>query len=119
MPRVKRSVHGRKRRRAVLEQAKGYYGARSRRYRVAKEQLLHSGVYAYRDRRRRKGEFRRLWIVRIGAAARVNGMSYSLFIRGLKAANVDLDRKVLADIAATDPPGFTGLVEVARAGLDS
>jgi large subunit ribosomal protein L20 len=117
MPRVKRSVHGRKRRRAVLEQAKGYYGARSRRYRVAKEQLLHSGVYAYRDRRRRKGEFRRLWIVRIGAAARVNGMSYSLFIRGLKAANVDLDRKVLADIAATDPPGFTGLVEVARAGL--
>jgi|SRR5687767_4179013 large subunit ribosomal protein L20 len=117
MPRVKRSVHGRKRRKAVLEQAKGYYGARSRRYRVAKEQLLHSGVYAYRDRRRRKGEFRRLWIVRIGAAARVNGMSYSLFIRGLKAANVDLDRKVLADIAATDPPGFTGLVEVARAGL--
>jgi large subunit ribosomal protein L20 len=117
MPRVKRSVHGRKKRRAVLEQAKGYYGARSRRYRVAKEQLLHSGVYAYRDRRRRKGEFRRLWIVRIGAAARVNGMSYSLFIRGLKAANLDLDRKVLADIAATDPPGFTGLVEVARAGL--
>jgi large subunit ribosomal protein L20 len=117
MPRVKRSVHGRKKRRAVLEQAKGYYGARSRRYRVAKEQLLHSGVYAYRDRRRRKGEFRRLWITRIGAAARVNGMSYSLFIRGLKAANVDLDRKVLADIAATDPPGFTGLVEVARAGL--
>lgn len=119
MPRVKRSVHGRKRRRTVLEQAKGYYGARSRRYRVAKEQLLHSGVYAYRDRRRRKGEFRRLWITRIGAAARVNGMSYSLFIRGLKAANVDLDRKVLADIAATDPPGFTGLVEVARAGLGS
>lgn len=119
MPRVKRSVHGRKKRRAVLERAKGYYGARSRRYRVAKEQLLHSGVYAYRDRRRRKGEFRRLWIVRIGAAARVNGMSYSLFIRGLKAANVDLDRKVLADIAATDPPGFTGLVEVARAGLGS
>jgi large subunit ribosomal protein L20 len=117
MPRVKRSVHGRKKRRAVLEQAKGYYGARSRRYRVAKEQLLHSGVYAYRDRRRRKGEFRRLWITRIGAAARVNGMSYSLFIRGLKAANLDLDRKVLADIAATDPPGFTGLVEVARAGL--
>jgi large subunit ribosomal protein L20 len=117
MPRVKRSVHGRKRRRAILEQAKGYYGARSRRYRVAKEQLLHSGVYAYRDRRKRKGEFRRLWIIRIGAAARVNGMSYSSFIRGLKAANVDLDRKVLADIAATDPPGFTGLVEVAREGL--
>jgi large subunit ribosomal protein L20 len=117
MPRVKRSVHGRKKRRAVLEQAKGYYGARSRRYRVAKEQLLHSGVYAYRDRRKRKGEFRRLWIIRIGAAARVNGISYSTFIRGLKAANVDLDRKVLADIAATDPPGFAGLVEVARGGL--
>lgn len=117
MPRVKRSVHGRKKRRAILEQAKGYYGARSRRYRVAKEQLLHSGVYAYRDRRKRKGEFRRLWIIRIGAAARVNGMSYSSFIRGLKAANLDLDRKVLADIAATDPPGFTGLVEVARGEL--
>src|SRR5687768_6345937 len=117
MPRVKRSVHGRKRRRAVLEQAKGYYGARSRRYRVAKEQLLHSGVYAYRDRRRRKGEFRRLWIVRIGAAARVNGMSYSLFIRGLKAPNVDLYQNLLADIAATDPRCFTGLVKVARAGL--
>lgn len=116
MPRVKRSVHGRKKRRAVLEQAKGYYGARSRRYRVAKEQLLHSGVYAYRDRRKRKGEFRRLWIVRIGAAARMNGMSYSTFMRGLKAADVELDRKVLADIAATDPPGFTGLVEVARGG---
>jgi large subunit ribosomal protein L20 len=117
MPRVKRSVHGRKKRRAVLEQAKGYYGARSRRYRVAKEQLLHSGVYAYRDRRKRKGEFRRLWIIRIGAAARMNGMSYSSFMRGLKAADVDLDRKVLADIAATDPHGFAGLAEVARGGL--
>src|SRR5918992_2217197 len=114
---VKRAIHAKKKRRAVLEQAKGYYGARSRRYRVAKEQLLHSGVYAYRDRRKRKGDFRRLWIIRIGAAARLNGMSYSSFIRGLKASNIDLDRKVLADIAVTDPSGFTGLVEVARGGL--
>jgi large subunit ribosomal protein L20 len=117
MPRVKRSVHARKKRRRILEQAKGYYGARSRRVRVAKEQLLHSGMYAYRDRRRRKGEFRRLWVTRIGAAARLNGMSYSSFIRGLKAANLELDRKVLADIAATDPRGFSGLAEVARGGL--
>lgn len=117
MPRVKRSVHGRKKRREVLDQAKGYRGARSRRYRTAKEQLLHSGVYAYRDRRRRKGEFRRLWITRIGAASRQHGLSYSRFITGLKAAEVDLDRKVLADIAATDPEGFAGLVEVARRGL--
>jgi large subunit ribosomal protein L20 len=117
MPRVKRSVHARKKRREVLEQAKGYYGARSRRYRVAREQLLHSGQYAYRDRRARKRDFRRLWITRIGAATRQNGMSYSSFIRGLKAAEVDLDRKVLADIAARDPRGFAGLVEVARQGL--
>jgi large subunit ribosomal protein L20 len=117
MPRVKRSVHGRKKRRRILKEAKGYRGARSRRYRVANEQLLHSGVYAYRDRRRRKGEFRRLWITRIGAAARQNGMSYSSFVRGLKNAEVDLDRKILADIAATDPDGFAGLVEVAREGL--
>jgi len=117
MPRVKRGVHGRKKRREVLSQAKGYRGARSRRYRVAKEQLLHSGVYAYRDRRRKKGEFRRLWITRIGAASRQHGLSYSRFITGLKAAEVDLDRKVLADIAVTDPEGFAGLVEVARQGL--
>jgi large subunit ribosomal protein L20 len=117
MPRVKRSVHGRKKRRAVLEQAKGYRGARSRRYRVAKEQLLHSGVYAYRDRRKRKGEFRRLWITRIGAASRLHGMSYSTFINGLKRSEVELDRKILADIAATDPDCFAGLVQVARDGL--
>lgn len=117
MPRVKRSVHARKKRREVLEQARGYRGARSRRYRVAKEQLLHSGTYAYRDRRRRKGDFRRLWITRIGAGARQHGMSYSRFMSGLKAAEVDLDRKILADIAATDPRGFAGLVEVARQGL--
>ncbi len=117
MPRVKRAVHGHKKRRAILEEAKGYSGARSRRLRVAKEQLLHSGMYAYRDRRRRKGEFRRLWITRIGAAARMNGMTYGTFIRGLKAADVDLDRKVLADIAVVDPRGFTGLVEIARKGV--
>jgi large subunit ribosomal protein L20 len=117
VPRVKRSVHARKKRRAVLEQAKGYYGARSRRYRVAREQVMHSLSYAYRDRRARKRDFRRLWITRIGAATRQHGLSYSQFIRGLKGADVDLDRKVLADLAATDPKGFAGLVEVARKGL--
>lgn len=117
MPRVKRSVHARKKRRQVLEQAKGYYGGRSRRVRLAREQLLHSGQYAYRDRRARKRDFRRLWITRIGAAARQNGMSYSSFIRGLKNAQVDLDRKILADVAVQDPKGFSGLVDVARKGL--
>src|SRR5579862_9861682 len=99
MARVKRSVHGRKHHRAVLEQAKGYYGNKSRSYRAANEQLLHSLQYAYRDRRARKGDFRRLWIQRINAAARQNGLSYSRFIAGLKAADVELDRKVLADLA--------------------
>jgi large subunit ribosomal protein L20 len=119
MPRVKRAVHGRKKRREVLAQAKGYRGARSRRYRVAKEQLLHSGVYAYRDRRDRKAQFRRLWITRIGAAARADGMSYSTFVRGLKGAGVELDRKVLADLAVTDPAVFTSLVEAAKQGLEA
>ena len=119
MPRVKRGVHTRKKRREVLERAKGYRGARSRRFRVAREQLLHSGKYAYRDRRARKRDFRRLWITRIGAAARQNGLSYSSFIRGLRVAQVDLDRKVLADIAARDPNGFAGLAEIARQGLGS
>ncbi len=119
MPRVKRGVHSRKRKRQVFERAKGYVGSRSKRLRVAREQLLHSGVYAYRDRRNKKRDFRRLWITRIGAAARQNGMSYSTFIRGLKDAEVDLDRKVLADIAVRDPDGFAGLVEVARKGLGS
>jgi large subunit ribosomal protein L20 len=117
VPRIKRGVHGRKKRREVLRQAKGYRGARSRRLRVAREQLLHSGQYAYRDRRARKRDFRRLWITRIGAAARQNGLSYSSFIRGLRGAEVDIDRKVLADIAARDPRAFSGLVEVARRGL--
>ncbi len=117
MPRVKRGVHARKKRREVLERAKGYRGARSRRFRVAREQLLHSGQYAYRDRRAKKREFRRLWITRIGAAARRNGLSYSSFMRGLRSAELDLDRKVLADIAARDPKGFAALAEVARQGL--
>src|SRR5207302_2534230 len=103
MPRVKRSVHGKKKRREIMAQAKGYYGARSRRYRVAKEQVAHSLVYAYRDRRDRKGQFRRLWITRIGAGARQNGMTYSAFVSGLAAAGVELDRKILADLAVNDP----------------
>jgi large subunit ribosomal protein L20 len=117
MPRVKRGVHGRKKRRRILEQAKGYSGARSRRLRVAREQLLHSGQYAYRDRRAKKRAFRRLWITRIGAATRQHGLSYSAFIRGLRGAQLELDRKVLADIAIRDPQGFAGLVEVARGAL--
>ena len=118
MPRVKRSVHAKKKRRELLNEAKGYYGARSRRRRVAKEQLMHSLAYAYRDRRDRKGQFRRLWITRIGAAARADGMTYSSFIRGLRLAGVDLDRKVLADLAVTDPAAFSALVQAARGGLE-
>jgi len=114
MPRVKRGVHARKKHREVLREAKGYRGQRSRSYRKAKEQLLHSGVYAYRDRRKKKSNFRRLWITRIGAATRQHGMSYSAFIHGLQVAEIELDRKVLADIAVTDPKGFGALVELAR-----
>jgi len=115
MARVKRAVHGRKHRRAVLEQAQGYYGNKSRSYKSANEQLMHSLQYAYRDRRARKGDFRQLWIQRINAAARVHGMSYSRFISGLKAAGVDVDRKVLADLAVTDAAAFAALVQVAAA----
>jgi large subunit ribosomal protein L20 len=117
MARVKRSVHARKKRREVLAQAKGYYGSRSRRYKVAKEQLMHSGMYAYRDRRDRKGQFRRLWIARIGAGARQNGMSYSTFMHGLGKAGIEVDRKILADIAVRDPGAFGQLVEAARGAL--
>ncbi|MDP8955482.1 MAG: 50S ribosomal protein L20 [Actinomycetota bacterium] len=117
MPRVKRSVHAKKKRREILAEAKGYYGARSRRRRVAKEQVMHSLAYAYRDRRDRKGQFRRLWITRISAAARADGMTYSAFIRGLRQAGLDLDRKVLADLAVTDPAAFSALVEAARTAL--
>src|SRR5262245_3330994 len=119
MPRVKRSVHGKKKRREIMEAAKGYRGARSRRYRVAKEQVMHSGMYAYRDRRDRKAQFRRLWITRIGAAARAEGMSYSTFIRGLRASGVELDRKILADLAVRDPAAFSALVVAAKEGLES
>src|SRR5437667_7029330 len=119
MARVKRSVHSRKRRREILEAAKGYRGSRRKRLRVAKEQVMHSGAYAYRDRRDRKGQFRRLWITRIGAAARADGMTYSTFIHGLQEAGVDLDRKILADIAVRDPDAFAGLVQKAREGLDA
>ena len=114
MARVKRAVHGRKKRNATMEAVKGYRGARRKRHRVAKEQLLHSGVYAFRDRRDKKGQFRRLWIARINAAARQNGMSYSTFIAGLKGAGIELDRKVLADIAVNDPKAFADLVDAAK-----
>src|SRR6266540_599610 len=119
MPRVKRSVHAKKKRREVLDQVKGYRGSRHRRYRVAKEQLLHSGVYAYRDLRDRKGVFRRLWITRIGAAARAGGMTYSTFIHGLQEAGIELDRKILADLAVHDPAAFELLLEAARQGLEA
>lgn len=118
MPRVKRSVHGMKKRRETLARAKGYYGARSRRYRVAKEQVMHSLAYAYRDRRDRKAQFRRLWITRIGAAARADGLSYSSFVRGLRGAGLDLDRKILADLAVNHPVAFSSLVGAARDGLE-
>jgi large subunit ribosomal protein L20 len=113
MARVKRAVHGKKHRRSVLEQAKGYYGNKSRSFRSANEQVMHSLQYAYRDRRARKGDFRQLWIQRINAAARQNGMSYSRFINGLRTAEVDVDRKVLADLAVRDPAAFAALVKVA------
>ena len=113
MARVKRAVHSKKHRRATLERAKGYYGNKSRSYRAANEQVMHSLQYAYRDRRARKGEFRTLWISRINAACRINGISYSQFIAGLKAAEVEVDRKVLADLAVTDPGAFAALVKVA------
>ncbi|MEV0648817.1 50S ribosomal protein L20 [Phytomonospora sp. NPDC050363] len=117
MARVKRAVNAQKKRRSVLEAASGYRGQRSRLYRKAKEQLLHSLTYSYRDRRARKGEFRRLWITRINAAARANGMTYNRFMQGLTLAGVEVDRKVLADLAVTDAAAFTALVEVARKSL--
>jgi large subunit ribosomal protein L20 len=113
MARVKRAVSSKKHRRSTLERAKGYYGNKSRSYRAANEQVMHSLQYAYRDRRARKGEFRRLWIQRINAACRLNGTTYSRFINGLKAAQVDVDRKVLAELAVSDPAAFAALVEKA------
>lgn len=117
MARVKRAINGKKHRGAVLEQAQGYYGNRSRSFRSANEAVMHSLQYAYRDRRARKGDFRRLWIQRINAAARVNGLSYSRLIAGLRLADVTVDRKVLADLAVTDPDAFAQLVALAAAAL--
>ena len=117
MARVKRAVNAHKKRRVVLERASGYRGQRSRLYRKAKEQVTHSMVYNYRDRKKRKGDFRQLWIQRINAAARLNGMTYNRFIQGLKASGVEVDRKVLADLAVNDAPAFAALVEVAKANL--
>ena len=117
MARVKRAVNAHKKRREVLEKASGYRGQRSRLYRKAKEQLLHSATYEYRDRKKKKGDFRKLWITRINAAARMNDMTYSRLMQGLKAAGIEVDRKVLADIAVTDAAAFTALVEAARAAL--
>jgi large subunit ribosomal protein L20 len=119
MARVKRSVHAKKKRRATLERAKGYYGNKSRSWRAANEQLLHSGNYAFRDRRARKGDFRKLWIQRINAACRLHGMSYSQFISGLHLAEIDVDRKVLADLAVTDPAAFGAVVAAARSALEA
>ena len=117
MARVKRAVNAQKKRRTILEQASGYRGQRSRLYRKAKEQVLHSSTYAYRDRRARKGDMRRLWIQRINAAARLNEMTYNRFIQGLKAAGVEVDRKVMAEMAVNDAPAFAALVAVAKANL--
>ena len=117
MPRVKRSVHARKKRRKVLGQAKGYWGLKSKSYRYAKEQVEHSLVYAYRDRKNRKRVFRRLWITRINAAARANGLSYNEFISGCKAAGIELGRKVLADLAVNDPAAFAAVAAQAKAAL--
>jgi len=115
--RVKRAVNAHKKRRSALEAASGYRGQRSRLYRKAKEQLLHSATYSYRDRKARKGDFRQLWITRINAAARVNGMTYNRLVQGLRLAGVQVDRKVLADLAVTDEAAFAALVVVARGAL--
>lgn len=119
MPRVKRGVTGRKRRKEVLKQAKGYYSARGKHFRAANEQLLHSGTYAFRDRRARKGDFRRLWITRINAAARMNGLSYSRLIAGLRLAEIEVDRKILAELAVNEPEAFAAIAESAKQALDS
>ena len=117
MARVKRAVNAHKKRRVTLERASGYRGQRSRLYRKAKEQVTHSLVYSYRDRKAKKGDFRKLWIQRINAAARANGITYNRFIQGLKAAGIEVDRKILADLAVNDAPAFAALVETAKANL--
>jgi large subunit ribosomal protein L20 len=118
VPRVKRSVAARKKRRKVLDQAKGYFGSRHSRYKVAKEQVEHSLVYAYRDRKARKRTMRRLWITRINAAARAEGLSYNQFVAGCRKAGIELDRKVLADLAVADPAAFGQIAEQAKAALE-
>jgi large subunit ribosomal protein L20 len=115
--RVKRAVNAHKKRRVILERASGYRGQRSRLYRKAKEQVTHSLVYSYDHRKKKKGDFRKLWIQRINAAARAQGMTYNRFIQGLKASGVEVDRKILADLAVNDLPAFTALVEIAKANL--
>ncbi len=117
MARVKRAVNAQKKRRTILKTAKGYRGQRSRLYRKAKEQMLHSLNYAYRDRRARKGDFRRLWITRINAAARENGITYNRLIQGLRLAEVEVDRKILAELAVNDPQAFARLVQIAHAAV--
>ncbi|MBT8160207.1 MULTISPECIES: 50S ribosomal protein L20 [Arthrobacter] len=117
MARVKRAINAHKKRRVVLERAKGYRGQRSRLYRKAKEQLLHSFVYSYGDRRKKKGDFRRLWIQRINAASRANGLTYNRLIQGLKAAEVEVDRRMLAELAVSDANAFAALVKVAKDAL--
>ena len=119
MARVKRAVNAQKKRREILEQASGYRGQRSRLYRKAKEQVLHSQTYNFRDRKKRKGDFRQLWIQRINAASRANGLTYNRFIQGLGLAGVQVDRRMLADLAVTDAGAFTALVEVAKNALPS
>jgi large subunit ribosomal protein L20 len=117
MARVKRAVNAQKKRRVVLERASGYRGQRSRLYRKAKEQVTHSLVYSYNDRRKKKGDFRKLWIQRINAGARANGITYNRVSQGLKAAGVEVDRKILADLAVNDAPAFAALVDTAKAAL--
>ena len=119
MTRVKRSIHAKKKRRAVLERAKGFRGDASKHYKTAKEAVIKAETYAYRDRRNKKRDFRRLWIQRINAGARLNGMSYSVFINGLTKAGVEVDRKILADLAVHDPQAFTALADRARAANDA
>jgi large subunit ribosomal protein L20 len=119
MARVKRAVNALKKRRVVLEGAKGYRGQRSRLYRKAKEQMLHSMQYAYRDRKDRKGDFRQLWITRINAASRANGMTYNRLIQGMKLAGIEVDRKILADMAVNDAAAFAGIVEIAKKAVAS
>ncbi|MCP4995091.1 MAG: 50S ribosomal protein L20 [Gammaproteobacteria bacterium] len=119
MPRVKRGVQAHAKHKKVLKQAKGYYGARSKIYRVAKQAVIKAGQYAYRDRRQKKRQFRSLWIARINAGARNNGLSYSRMINGLKKASIEIDRKMLADLAIFDKPAFSALAEQAKASLSS